>query len=262
MTRDEWLKATHLAIRQAITTCYETHLEGGWIENTITRDVLKAIGIKQSIAWGDSPFQSELRAFKATGPHETANGDIALRVTLSTSSGASVVGTKYLEAKKWDIAAGRYASLDRDQLLRMQHIPGHEVLFYTVRALTDPPQTIVGEAGCLASPMVLMLGGEGRRAIHSAWAPFSHTLYFALTGRGLNWDPRHAAAFASALAHLESKPSFFVDAHVGVRSPALEFEPSFAPDGYRPLSPHDIQRTAERDEPRKRDRSRDMGPEL
>ncbi|GLQ45997.1 hypothetical protein GCM10007862_10480 [Dyella lipolytica] len=259
MTRDEWLKNKRIRIQKAITRCFATHMEGGWHENTITRDVLEAIGIKQSITWEGRPFKSELRAFKAVGPHETANGDIAMKVTLSTSSGASVVGTKYFEAKKLDLNGFRYSSLERDQLLRMKHLAGHEVLFYSLSKIGHPENNAIGVAGCLTTPMALMLFEDGAPAFHSTWVSFDYTLYLALTGSGLNWDPAQAAAFEAMQARIAKRASFFLDVRVSPRELNLDLEPSHIPDGYEPLQSREIARPEEKNHVRKRDRSNDFG---
>ena len=223
-----WRDVTGDAVRNAIMGCFIDHAIGGWQENTITRHVLQALGSIGAIHWTGQPFHCAWKAFKASGHFETANGDIAMRVTLQTLTGRHVTGTKYFEAKKLTLKSSRYDALDIAQLERMQLISGHEVLLYTLGRSADGVKT---EALCLPTPVAVMLHTNHANALHSAAHAFIDVFSQALLGRGLNFDSRETTAFDKQLASMEA--SFVLDANVAPLE--VELEPMLAPSGYREL---------------------------
>ena len=265
MSIEEWLKNLNTAIERAVTQCFASQMAGGWNENIITRDVLHAITAEPAVTWDRLPFRSEWRVFKASGPYETANGDIALKVVLSAPDGASIVGTKFFEAKKLDVGNNRYKAFGHLQLATMQHHPGHEVLLYAIgRQGAGVQAPVIGGAKCLPTPMALMLHAKGVSALHSASSSFAYAFFQALSGRGVNWDPKQAAGFDSHYARLESRPSFIIAAHVSTPEITLELDPAYTPEGYQPLAsgdrPRERNRSAqkENERSRKKDRSDDF----
>ncbi|MDG2536997.1 hypothetical protein P5Y53_04920 [Dyella jiangningensis] len=233
LTHHEWTRVTREAVSAAILGCFARRLSGTWHENAITEAVLQAVGTSRSLHWAGRPFRCTWKAFKASGRFETANGDIAMKVSLHTGSGGVLTGTKCFEAKKRGLQTGQYDAFDRAQLGRMQHLPGHEVLLYALH-LPSSGGDPFSEAMCLPTPVAAMLFGSPAAELHRAAQSFTDVLTLALLGRGLNFDPRHAEAFDASFAALNAVPSFAIEASIAPL--ALDLAPPQAPPGYEELA--------------------------
>ncbi|MBT2117793.1 hypothetical protein KK141_17310 [Dyella sp. LX-66] len=222
-----WQASTRHAFQKAILDCLVNYRTGSWLENTITSRVLEALGTADEVHWSGKPFRCAWKAFKASGPFETANGDIAMRVTLHTPDGRSLSGTKYFEAKKITPTSLRYEALDIEQLGRMQHTSGHEVLLYALATRPDKKSLTV-EALCLPTAVAAMLQTGDSRDLHPATSSFVDVLSQALVGRGLNFDESQLTAFEEKIAAIDA--SFVLEANLAI--PQLDLSPPMAPPGY------------------------------
>ena len=228
----DWVVATDGAVRAAVATCFHDRALGGWQENAITRDVLLAIGAEQIVRWEAMPFQSAWQVFKAVGPYETSNGDIAMHVVLHAKNGHREVGSKHFEAKKLDLKTRSLSSIDVAQLARMQYLPSHEVLLYV--AGIDADQSTHASVHSLPTPIATMLLEDGFSAMFRASHPFVGIFGQALMGRGLNWDRTAATSLEVASRASRRLPGYVLEAHLA--SNGLELEPIQAPRGYESLA--------------------------
>lgn len=232
-----WQAMTRKGIDEALTRSLSREVFGGWQENTITCEVLAAIHTTELITWSGNGVRAGYRVFKASGAHETANGDIAMCIEFESTAGNKAVATKYFEAKKRYLKSRSYDALDDDQLSRMQLKPGHEVLLYSFAEEFEGART--GQAWSLPTPLAMLLKEGGPGALHGGASSFWVALQLALYGRGLNWDPDAADAFAGAYSGFSTEPGFGIVARVGSPDFVNELDRSLGPEGYVPFSKSD-----------------------
>jgi len=232
-----WLETTGKGVDDAVTRCLNLRKNGTWSENMITGEVLTAIDTVEPIDWRGSGFHAGFRLFKASGPHETANGDIAMKLDFSAPGAGTIHGTKYFEAKKLYVETGKYGAFDGSQLARMQAKPGHEVLLY--RFGQGAGDLLVGTALCIPTPMAVLLEKQGPKALDRTATPFLGVLLGALMGRGLDWDLATAGAFEGFYRHAVKPPSFKVLARLGPLDFVRELDSVLAPEGYEAMTERD-----------------------
>lgn len=264
MDRWSWMVDKQVEVHKAVRECWNRdHLrQRTWDENRITGDVLNAIGTSDSVQWGDGACRASWRMFQAYGDYENLNGDIALRVTLSTAAGDVLTGVKYFEAKVADPVTQAYSAIKAEQLNRMAGTPGHEVLLYSLWWPWEPdwwPRFEVSAAGTLPTPLALALYPEGHESLNANASSFVRVFADALTGRGLDLDAQRVVAFVDELNRVDSrhvdalpsidvprKPSFYVQANVAVGQNPEPRPMGEPPQGYRPFNGFGLD---ERDEP-------------
>ncbi|SDX24320.1 hypothetical protein [Lysobacter enzymogenes] len=253
MNRWDWIYETNDAIYSAINACWneEDQRTHTWDENRITGDVLRAIGTSGTVHWEDKACSASWRMFKAYGDYETANGDIALNVTLCTQRGHVLAGVKHFEAKAACPDKKKYKAISRSQLGRMVGLVNHEVLLYSIQPVFKdhwwPGKPCPG-AGSLPTELALALEPDGHTALNANAVLFVRVLADALCGRGLDTNPKRVSAFQHELNRVDARyvgaprpiaplqrPAFLMQARVAIGA-NLELRSDFTPPkAYRSL---------------------------
>jgi hypothetical protein len=125
----DWVWSVEHAIVSAVANCAPR----AWNENHITYSWIDAVRKTQpnvGVTGWPRPFQIARDAFKADGPLEESNGDVAVLVKQTFPNRKELIGVAFLEAKRiYD--SGRFDKLDWKQLNRQAaNSASHRLLLY------------------------------------------------------------------------------------------------------------------------------------
>lgn len=174
----EWLEITEGTISRTISACAprawnEDYISYSWlraVRNNISAVILMDLSTPWSLSWD---------AFKADGPLEEENGDIAFLVRLTFKNGRSTTGAAFLEAKRI-YGNGRYQKLRWEQLrYQASKSANHRLLLYDDKPMTASTKNLLGQAVCRAC------FPQPFTDVRAAVIPTQHALAFRERSRGL-----------------------------------------------------------------------------
>ncbi|MHB0766345.1 hypothetical protein ACYCFC_18435 [Stutzerimonas sp. NM35] len=131
----DWLENVNLRIQETMLSCFNNASIGGWQENHITTEVIKAISTAGTdLSWSNCPQRAQWQAYKLSGQHETDYGDIAIFVKVWLVPGRYVEGVAFYEAKKQYFKSGKTAgfrALNAGQLSKInRNTSASQVILY------------------------------------------------------------------------------------------------------------------------------------
>ena len=172
---------TEQCISSAIARCSPR----AWNEDHISYSWITALtaGPQQVSVQTDhpSPFAIAWDAYKADGPLEEEQGDIAFLVRCSFVDGNAITGVAFLEAKRVYPPGGDYQAIKRPQLqYQSSRIANHKLLLYDNRPISGAAENLALQGYCQACYP------EPFQSVHAAVIPTQHALALHKRNRDLH----------------------------------------------------------------------------
>lgn len=177
---EEWLAQVEEIISSRISYCNprewnEDHISYSWL-GELTRNLPSV-----DIVGSPSGFKVAWDAFKADGPLEEANGDVAVLVKISFPNGSSCEGVGFLEAKRRYMGSG-YDAIKWDQLeYQSSNVANHRLLLYDYEIIEPSAENLQTKGYCRAcypapftSVFAAVLPTPHALALHTRSANLSH----------------------------------------------------------------------------------------
>ncbi|MFN3770332.1 MAG: hypothetical protein ACK4TD_18365 [Ectopseudomonas guguanensis] len=225
-----WLEEVNLKIKAAMLNCFNNANIGGWQENHITTEVIKAISTAGTdLSWTNCPQRVQWQAYKLSGKYETNYGDIAFLVKVWLTQGKYVEGVAFYEAKKQYFKSGEnigFGALKADQLSNINsHTSASQVLLYE---LVDSQ---AARATAIPTSFAHVFAGKGMEGNDGSLLHLYGRPWIVALGsnfRGFELDYSEQAVTAIKEFAQKNQLPFIINAEISMR-PSIDLELSELP---------------------------------